>query len=95
MTTAGTLRSLRATDVSQQRTMELSDVAIELSVGELVDTLVASMQLPRYDRAGRPLDYQARLDREGRHLHRSERVGALREDDQLVLHPSVDAGRGR
>jgi hypothetical protein len=93
MSTA-TLHSLRATDVSQQKSMQLSDVAIELSVGELVDALVASMQLPRFDRAGRPLDYQARLDREGRHLHRSERVSALREADTLVLHPSVDAGGG-
>ena len=48
---------------------------------------------PILDRSGRPLEYQARLDREGRHLHRSERVGVLQDDDEIVLHPSVDAGR--
>ncbi|MEQ1858752.1 MAG: hypothetical protein ABMA13_02320 [Chthoniobacteraceae bacterium] len=89
-----TLHSLRATDVSRQKSMQLSDVALDLSIGEIVDTLVASMQLPRFDRAGRPLDYQARSENQGRALHRSERVSALKEDDQISLLPSVDAGGG-
>jgi hypothetical protein len=42
---------------------------------------------------GRPLDYSARLDREGRHLNSSEIVGdALKEGDEIVLTPNIDAG---
>ena len=91
-TTTSTLR-LRATDVRNEIQRQLSDVSIDLTVGELIDSLRESMLLPELDRSGRPLEYQARLDREGRHLHRSERVGVLQDDDEIVLHPSVDAGR--
>ncbi|HEV7403701.1 MAG TPA: hypothetical protein VGO11_12270 [Chthoniobacteraceae bacterium] len=92
MINTATLR-LRATDPGERNPVQLSDVSIDLTVGELLDSLVESMHLPRHDRSGRPLEYQARLDREGRHLHRSERVAVLEQDDELVLHPSVDAGR--
>ena len=35
----------------------------------------------------------ARLDREGRHLHRTELVGdTLKENDEIVLHPQIMAG---
>lgn len=95
MTTTTTLHRLRASDVSQQRSMQFSDIALDVSVGELIEEIVAKMQLPSHDSTGRPLEYQARLDREGRHLHRSERVEVLHEDDALVLHPNVDAGFGR
>jgi hypothetical protein len=51
------------------------------------------MKLPQNDVAGRPLKYQARLDREGRHLQPWERIGqALQNGDSVMLQPNVDAG---
>ena len=53
------------------------------------------MGLSRTDSRGQPLAYQARLDREARHLHGAETVGdALQDDDEIVLHPSIEAGGG-
>jgi hypothetical protein len=44
--------------------------------------------------SGRPLTYHARLEREGRHLHASERVGdAVQNGDKVVLQPNIDAGQ--
>ena len=64
------------------------------SGGMLEDnSLLTGKGLAPNDTAGRPLHYQARLDREGRHLHGAETVGdALREDDEIVLTPNIDAG---
>jgi hypothetical protein len=39
------------------------------------------------------LSYQARLEREGRHLNAAERIGdALERGDKLTLQPNIDAG---
>ena len=39
------------------------------------------------------ITYQARLDRDGRHLHSSEVVGdALMPNDRVVLQPEINAG---
>jgi hypothetical protein len=55
--------------------------------------LVGRLRLVDKDQDGRPLQFRARLDREGRHLHDSELVSdALRPDDELVLHPKINAG---
>jgi len=84
---------LRASDVSGQKAVRASAVPADFTVGELVQRLIDKMGLARNDTEGRPLDYQARLDREGRHLHGGEVVGdALREDDEIVLTPNIDAG---
>ena len=49
-----------------------------------------------FHRRGRPLSVQARLDREGRHLHRSERAqDCLKPGDHLVMHPKIAAGGRR
>ncbi len=85
---------VRANDVSGQKTVQAPEVPVDVSVGELVETFLAQMNLTTHDMEGRPLIYHARLEREGRHLHSSELVGdALREDDQIVLSPNIDAGR--
>ena len=87
--------ALVVTDVSKQRTAKVRDVPAEASIGELVQELLESMHFPAEDPSGRPLSYRARLDREGRHLNSSERVGtALRTGDELILQPSVDAAGG-
>ena len=83
----------RASDVTGQNQVTADDVPIDSTIGEVLDGLLPRMQLPRKDSNGRSLTYHARLDREGRHLHRSERVGdALQPDDRLVLQPNEDAG---
>lgn len=85
---------LRASDVSGQAMATLEDVPREATVGEMVQGLLDQMSLPKNDASGRPLQYQARLEREGRHLHTSEVVGdSLQEDDHIVLQPNIDAGR--
>jgi hypothetical protein len=84
---------LRVSDISGQKTVRAPAVPAGFTVGELVQRLIAKMGLSRNDVQGRPLNYQARLDREGRHLYGSETVGdALREDDEIVLTPNIDAG---
>ncbi|MGD0948410.1 MAG: hypothetical protein ABSA52_13360 [Candidatus Binatia bacterium] len=84
---------LRASDVSGQKTVRASAVPVDATVGELVQGLLAKMGLNRNDVEGRPLNYYARLDREGRHLNGSEIVGdALKEGDEIVLTPNIDAG---
>jgi len=85
--------ALRARDVSRQRCVTLTGVDRELSVGELVRGLVPRMRLPRSDAQGRPLTYHVRLDREGRHLNFSERVGeSLQDQDELTIQPYISAG---
>lgn len=84
---------LDVTDVSGQKRLMVDDCEQERTVGELVEQLLAEMDLLRTDGEGRPLTYRARLEREGRHLHSSERVGdALQTGDRLVLQPNIDAG---
>ena len=51
------------------------------------------MNLPPNDVEGHPLNYHARLEREGRHLRASETVGeVLEEQDEIVLQPHIVAG---
>jgi len=84
---------LRVSDVSGQKSAQVRNVPPDASVGELVQGLLGQMKLPANDPSGRPLSYHARLEREGRHLHASERVGdALQAGDEVVLQPNIDAG---
>ena len=84
---------LRVADVSGQKHAEAKGVPADSTVGELIHGLLGRMNLPLNDVSGRPLTYQARLDREGRHLRASEVVGeVLQENDRIVLQPNVDAG---
>lgn len=81
-------------DVTGQRRRTIRDAPVTASVGEIIQGLLPQMQLPPRDTHGRPLTYQARLEREGRHLHTSEVVGdALQTEDEIVLQPNIDAGR--
>ena len=82
-------------DASGQKLQAVNGLPPDSSVGELVQALLGPMNLPRNDPEGRALTYQARLEREGRHLHTSERVGdALQTGDRVTLLPNVDAGSG-
>ena len=83
----------QVSDVSGQKKVSVRGVSRESTVGEMIKGLLERMRLPRNDSSGRPLSYRARLQREGRHLTDSESVGrALREGDEVVLQPNVDAG---
>jgi hypothetical protein len=89
----GTPINITASDASGQRVATISRIPKQATIGELVDELLAEMGLPKHDSEGRPLSYQARLDREGRHLRETERVDqSLQNRDHLVLNPNVDAG---
>ena len=84
---------LQASDVSGQKTFDVHDVPPDSTVGELIQGLLGQMNLPQNDVGGRQLTYHALLEREGRHLHASERVGdALTSGDRVVLQPNIDAG---
>ena len=87
------INMLEISDVTGQKRLELSDVPGEATVGEVIDELLADLNLSTTDVEGRPLTYQARLDREGRHLHPSEKIGdATQSGDRLTLQPNIDAG---
>ena len=83
---------LQVRDASGQREAYPDDVADDSTVAEFVERMVKQMRLAPVDSAGRPLVYQALNQREGRHLHGSERVGeAVEPDDVVILHPNIDA----
>ncbi len=84
--------TVQVTDVSGQKLHRAGDISPDSTVGELIVSLPSRMGLvDKVD--GHPIAYTARLDREGRQLNASERVGdVLREDDRLVIAPSIDAG---
>ena len=87
---------VEVSDVSGQKMVNVTNLAADSSVGELIQGLLGRMHLPPNDVSGRPLTYHARLEREGRHLHASERVGdALQTGDRVVLQPNIDAGGHR
>ena len=92
-TAAATDLSIRVQDVTGQKVTSVSDLSPDSTVGELISGVLARMRLPDTDSEGHPLSYQARLEREGRHLHPSEIVGdAMLTDDEVVLLPRIDAG---
>jgi len=85
--------TLHVRDVSRQKLVRVDDVPPDATVGELIEGLLDRMNLPQHDADGRPLNYHARLEREGRHLHASEFVNdVLRTGDELVLQPNIQAG---
>jgi hypothetical protein len=89
------IQLLDVTDVSGQKRLTVDELERDATIGELVERLLSEMDLSREDREGRAVTYHARLEREGRHLHASERAGdALRTGDRIVLQPNIDAGRG-
>jgi len=87
--------ALEISDVSGQKVFAVANAPADGTVGELVHEMLGKMNLPRNDAGGAPLTYQARLEREGRHLNASERIGdALERGDRLTLQPNIDAGLG-
>ncbi len=86
--------TLDATDVSQQKVRRVSNIMPDVTVREFTQSLLAEMNLPQNDPEGRPVTYQALLEREGRHLQSWERLGdTVKSGDRVVLQPNIDAGR--
>lgn len=84
---------IRVSDVTGQRLVDVKDAPTDATIGELIEGLLPRMNMPANDNGGRALSYQARLDRDGRHLHASELVGdSLLPHDRLVLQPEINAG---
>lgn len=84
-TTAGIF--LQASDASGQKVVDVPNIPLGYTIGELTRALLPKMQLPDN------VPYQVRLERQQRHLHASERVeDALETGDKVVIHPSIDAG---
>ena len=82
-----------AQDATKQRRVLLKKVPADATVRELTQRLLSRMGLVRESVAGEPLRYQARLEREGRHLGETELVAdALQPGDQLTLQPRINAG---
>jgi hypothetical protein len=91
-TAASKQLELQVADVTGQKRANVRDVPPDSTVGELIQEVVQEMKLSRNDAAGRPLVFHALLEREGRHLHSSEKLTeAVQTGDHLVLHPNVDA----
>ena len=90
--------SIKASDTTGQFATEV-DAPTGITVGELVQSLLGIMKLPRNDAEGRSMTYQAMLqsDRESRTLRNSEVVSpeTVQAGDRVVLRPDVDAGAVR
>ena len=79
---------LEFSDISGQKVFSVNNARGSSTVGEVVNEVLAHMQLPRSDASGQPVTYAARSNFEGRHVHSSELVGdSLREGDRLTLQP--------
>lgn len=84
---------LIASDISEQKQVEVQDIPSDADVQEVLDAIVRQMELPPNDVEGRPLLYQALLPREGRHLRGDEKIGdVLQQNDRIILQPNIEAG---
>ena len=80
-------------DVSGQKATAVRECPFDASVGEVVPSVVALMEMPPRDPDGNPLSHVLRRDRDGAVLHEADVVGdVLEEDEQCVIQPSIDAG---
>jgi hypothetical protein len=87
--------NLTARDASGQRRFTVRNVRGDTTIQELIHGLTPRMGLPAEDAGGMPQSFHAFLERDGRHLRSLETVGdALTDNDEIVLHPDVQAGGG-
>jgi hypothetical protein len=86
------ITNITATDLTGQKRVR-ARAPMAATMGDFVEGLLPKLRLPSLDPSGRALTYHARVDRLGRHAHASETVGeVLVPDDQITLHPNIDAG---
>jgi len=93
MTSSAITMDITAQDISGQTRTRARGIVGDTSIRELVQRLLHQMRLVRKDVGGHPLEYRARLEREGRHLADSEIVAdALQPGDEITLQPRINAG---
>jgi len=87
------IRPVHVEDVTGQHTARNRSVPSDATVLEVVKQLLGDMEMGAHDSEGRPLNYHALLEREGRQLGDNERAGdVLKPDDTIRLLPNIDAG---
>lgn len=92
MSAASVELDLRASDFTGTKKVLIPSVHAETTVRELTQGLLRRMGLVREDVGGRPLEWQMRLEREGRHLNDSELVvDALQPQDEIRVLPKIHA----
>jgi hypothetical protein len=81
-------------DISGQRRFTARNVSPDATFREVRDRVVDEMGLHRNGGNGNGADaWTGLLQREGRHIHPSERIGdALQDLDQVELAPEIHAG---
>ena len=84
MEATSTVTGVEFGDVSGQKMVKVSNLPPDASVGETIQGLLGEMHLPPNDVSGRPLNYHARLEREGRHLHASRLTTVVVGDYEVV-----------
>ena len=83
-------------DVTQQRRFQAKNIRRDMSVGEVVRSMLPRLGLAARDGAGKPVTYRVRRDRDGRNLFSSERIGdALSPGEAVTVTRYVQAGGGR
>ena len=88
--------NLTARDASGQRKYAVRNVRADTTVQELIRGLVPRMGLPGLDSTGTPQSFHLFHESSGRHLRSSETIGeTLKDEDEIVLHPDVQAGAGQ
>ena len=88
-----TISRIKVQDSAKQKLEEVKELPVDFLVRNLVDSMVAHWNLPERDPNGRIQIWQAKLEREGRRLYDTERIGdAVQPDDMITLQPNVDAG---
>ena len=85
--------SFHVCDVSGQKGTTVKECPFDASIGEVVPSVVALMELPPNDEDGNPLTHTLRRDRDGAVLHEADVVGeVIEQGERCVLQPSIDAG---
>jgi len=80
-------------DFTRQRRFHAKKVARNKTVGEVVKSLLPRLGLASRDSNGDPVTFRIRLDREGRSVFPSEKVGdAVTDGDALTLERYIQAG---
>jgi len=93
-TTATQSVSFQVRDVSGQKAATVKDCPPDASIGEVIPSVLAMLQLPPNDLSGQPISHALCRDRDGAILHDTDLVGDVLDptNEVLILQPNVDAG---
>jgi hypothetical protein len=84
---------IEALDVTGQRAHMYRSEDPDTSIAQMVEDLVAEMDLPVHDAEGGVTAYQARRERDGRALNAAEKVrDTVVSGDRVFIEPDISAG---